>query len=132
MSNGEVRASIKSGLRVNFCVAISTSGTSCVTGSDDDHIRCVRTILLYRCELGFTLHPLQMTYTILVASCRMWDLNTGHLLAMMDGHTNDVICLAISQDGTICVSGSDDGCARVWDLAGKLFLLLPHFQPFKC
>ena len=49
----------------------------------------------------------------------MWDLGTGQLKGLMDGHTNDVISLAISPDGTICVSGSDDGtvkyvCMRGW------------------
>lgn len=147
LSTGQVRASIKSGTRVNFCVAITPAGTSCVTGADDDHIRwemqivCMLYVLVLCCVvLGVAEHSSMsavasaarsrshqhtnthlhtLTSHCMLCTYRMWDLVSGQLAAVMDGHTNDVICLAVSPDGTICVSGSDDGTVRVWDIAGQ-------------
>ena len=40
-------------------------------------------------------------------------------LAAFTGHTDNVISLAFSDDGTMAVSGGKDGTARVWRLPAK-------------
>jgi len=48
---------------------------------------------------------------------RAWDCRTGACVAERRGHTEPVMDLALSPDGSRCVSASDDGTARVFSLA---------------
>mmetsp|Transcript_50324 Transcript_50324/g.78664 ORF Transcript_50324/g.78664 Transcript_50324/m.78664 type:complete len:1075 (-) Transcript_50324:84-3308(-) len=52
------------------------------------------------------------------ASCvvRGWDPRSGARLWRLRGHTENVRALAMSDDGTICISGSADRTVRVWDV----------------
>ncbi|KAG1896237.1 WD40-repeat-containing domain protein [Suillus fuscotomentosus] len=45
---------------------------------------------------------------------RLWDLETGVVLKMMEGHNSAVHALAISRDGQIIASGDDDGKVIAW------------------
>jgi len=45
---------------------------------------------------------------------QVWDAQTGHELALLQGHTGPVWGLAWSPDGLRLVSASDDGTARIW------------------
>ena len=45
---------------------------------------------------------------------RVWDLETGRCLHVLEGHTASVRCVTVR--GSVAVSGSYDGSARVWDL----------------
>jgi len=47
-------------------------------------------------------------------TARVWDSQTGRLLATMTGHSGRVNYVAFSPDGKRIVSVSDDGTARVW------------------
>jgi WD40 repeat protein len=53
---------------------------------------------------------------------RVWDANTGEMLARLEGHTNSVWCFAATKDAQLLVSGSWDGTVRYWDLQLKLEL----------
>jgi WD40 repeat protein len=44
---------------------------------------------------------------------RIWDLRTGGILVMLDGHKLQVNCVCQLRDGRIC-SGSNDKTLRVW------------------
>ena len=48
---------------------------------------------------------------------RVWDADSGALLATLTGHTGAVYSVGFSPDGARLVSGSDDGTLRLWDAA---------------
>lgn len=45
---------------------------------------------------------------------------SGFCEATFEGHELDVLCIAISIDGTFAVSGSSDHTLRVWDLKKRM------------
>ena len=47
-------------------------------------------------------------------SVRVWDASTGAELQQLNGHTDYVISVAFSHDGTSIVSGSSDKSVWVW------------------
>jgi WD40 repeat protein/DNA-binding SARP family transcriptional activator len=49
------------------------------------------------------------------ASVPVWDLETGELRLVLEGHTDVVSALAFSPDGRRLITGSFDGTASVWD-----------------
>ena len=46
----------------------------------------------------------------------MWDLETGHALRTLEGHSRGVEGVALSADGRRAVSASFDSTLKVWDL----------------
>jgi U3 small nucleolar RNA-associated protein 15 len=48
---------------------------------------------------------------------RVFDPSTRTPLRMFKGHTKAVRCLAFGNGNTSLVSGGDDGCVRLWDVA---------------
>jgi WD40 repeat protein/serine/threonine protein kinase len=47
----------------------------------------------------------------------IWDAASGQLVHGLKGHTDAVLSLAYSRDGSKLLSGSYDGAARIWDVA---------------
>jgi hypothetical protein len=46
---------------------------------------------------------------------KVWDLDTGLVLATLDGHACGVTACTVTPDGRRVVSGSDEGILKVWD-----------------
>ncbi len=46
---------------------------------------------------------------------QIWDIKTGALLHLLEGHGDRVNIVAYSPDGQYLISGSDDKTARIWD-----------------
>lgn len=49
-------------------------------------------------------------------SLRLWDAKTGEELALLEGHLDAVVCVAVAADGVRAASASLDKTVRSWDL----------------
>jgi WD40 repeat protein len=47
----------------------------------------------------------------------LWDVASGRLLALLEGHGREVIAVAFSPDGHTLATGSRDDTARLWEVA---------------
>ncbi|OIW05430.1 hypothetical protein TanjilG_23256 [Lupinus angustifolius] len=45
-----------------------------------------------------------------------WEVDTGRLLKKWRAHYRPVTCLIFNEDESLLITGSEDGCVRVWDL----------------
>ncbi|MBA2306875.1 WD40 repeat domain-containing protein, partial [Candidatus Dependentiae bacterium] len=72
--------------------------------------------------------------TVLTASgdctARLWDVNTGQQLHILQGHTYAVSSVACSPDGKILITCSNDNTTRLWDVitGQQLHILGEHTQ----
>ena len=57
---------------------------------------------------------------------KVWDLDSGRVLATLEGHTNTVTACAVTPDGRRVISASDDQTLKVWDLATGSLLATFH------
>ncbi|KAK1554006.1 hypothetical protein Q3G72_006528 [Acer saccharum] len=46
----------------------------------------------------------------------LWEVETGRLIKKWHAHYRAVTCLVFSSDDSLLISGSEDGCVRVWSL----------------
>jgi len=108
-------------------VSISADGGKAVSSSHDGTIRiwdvtnakCIHTIQQASLRLGisgdggFVVSPGGTGNH----DVRVWDADSGELVGVMTGHTGRVTCVAISFDGRVAVSGSEDLSVIVWDVS---------------
>lgn len=47
---------------------------------------------------------------------RSWDIKTGRMIHLMEGHTQKVYSVVIDSERNRCMSGSMDSSVRIWDL----------------
>jgi WD40 repeat protein len=60
---------------------------------------------------------------------KVWDLETGHLLATLEGHAYGVWACAVTPDGGRVVSASADHTLKVWDLKTYTCLVTHRGDP---
>jgi len=107
-----------------YSLALSADG-KLLSGSADGNIRqwnldtgkCTRIMKTEK-----TIHALIFSqdgkfYSASTNQICQWDLAAGQTLRVMQGHTSDVTCLAVSADGKWLYSGSDDNTIRTWDVS---------------
>ena len=51
----------------------------------------------------------------------LWDVPNTTVLRRFRGHAGRVNCVKLNEEGTIAVSGSVDGTARIWDLRSRSY-----------
>ncbi|KAJ2731244.1 WD repeat-containing protein 83 [Coemansia sp. BCRC 34962] len=103
------------------------SGSYVFTGGQDKTIRLINSttgdiIQTYQ-EHGWGIQGLAVSKdSNSLASCGgtdravyLWDVSQAQLTRKLSGHTQHVDCVAISDNGSIIVSGSFDKTVRVWD-----------------
>ena len=52
----------------------------------------------------------------------MWNIEINELIATLEGHSDEVTCLAFNNDETELFSCSSDGKIIVWDLKTKTLI----------
>jgi len=65
---------------------------------------------------------------------RMYDLvNLGSPPTIYEGHTGNVTCATIQQDGKWFITTGEDGCVRVWDHRAQGYQVgITHTAPINC
>ena len=55
-------------------------------------------------------------YGFVGSTLRLWDVNTGEIIRVLDGHSDDVTSVAFSADGRTLASASRDGALLLWEI----------------
>jgi WD40 repeat protein len=119
-----------------ICVALSSDGTSLVTGTAAGEVWLWRVadrtpLLALQGHTG-QVHGLALNEDgRLLASgsadgtVRLWDTPSGRLLSTLQVHASGVWGVALSADGQLLASGSADGTVRLWEAStGRLLATL--------
>lgn len=72
------------------------------------------------CPLWFcdSLWYIVICYCIFTYCSSAWDALTGKLQWVQEGHEDAILCMALSNDGSLLLTGADDATVRVFSTAG--------------
>lgn len=94
------------------------SVVSVISGRDSNWGACLRVIQIP--SEAFSVKLSLDGSTIVSGSddaiVRVWDVASGEILKVLEGHTDSIACVALSANGSIIASGSNDLTIRLWDL----------------
>uniref|UniRef100_A0A915AKP4 WD repeat-containing protein 18 n=1 Tax=Parascaris univalens TaxID=6257 RepID=A0A915AKP4_PARUN len=79
--------------------------------------RHVKSVLIGPAESVLTSDDGALLFVTIGTQLFTWMVNTGELLSVVDAHYQRISCLCLSSDGTLLISGSDDGSVNVFHLA---------------
>lgn len=116
-------------------LAVLPGGETLVSGSGDCTLR-MWSLSQGTCEGEKTVHTdsvrgvavapgLGLVTASHDATLKLWTLS-GDAIAEMVGHTALVYCCAVSPDGALIASGSEDNTAKVWRTDGECLQTLEH------
>ncbi|EDO31117.1 predicted protein, partial [Nematostella vectensis] len=138
-------------MRTQECIITKPASVSCVTrvatspkvvtGSSDGEMKlwdCVtgECVTIARHDGAVTCAQVTQDGTQVVSgsadgtdsTIRLWDLTKGECKQVMQGHTNEVLCLSVTSNDKTIVSGSNDFTARVWNVATGKCVSTVKFQ----
>jgi WD40 repeat protein len=115
-----------------YSVCWSRDGRRVVSGADNDgtarvwDVESGKTVLAIATELATVYAVIYSPDTTMIATggykkgshmeyLKIWDAETGKLVANLKGHTSLVLCLAWTANGKILISGSADHSIRTWN-----------------
>ncbi|MBI2947167.1 MAG: protein kinase [Verrucomicrobia bacterium] len=67
-------------------------------------------------------------------TARIWDISTGEVLLTLKGHTDGILCVAVSPDGRRVLTAGADHVAKVWDASDgrEVLTLAGHTNRVSC
>ncbi|MCP6761975.1 MAG: serine/threonine protein kinase [Fischerella sp. CENA71] len=98
-----------------FCLSVIVLGTWNLYRSSQPYL--FKTIEQENIVNSVAINPDGQSFVTGVGSkIKTWNLQTGELKSTLNGHNDSISCLALSLDGKILVSGSNDGTIKIWNL----------------
>lgn len=70
-------------------------------------------------QRGSTLHEDRLVTTSGDGTAIAWNLDTGEVVRILEGHSASILAAAVTRKGRFAVTGSEDGTVRVWDFCAS-------------
>jgi WD40 repeat protein/mono/diheme cytochrome c family protein len=143
VASGRELARLEGHDAVVTCVAFSPDGRLALSGGYD-HALLVWDLsnrrLLRRLEHpvryvnGLAISPDGQSALVGGDTLHLVDLETGKAIRRLEGHQRPIVAVAFSPDSRHALTGSDDGTARLWEVASgrQRRLLAGHVGPVRC
>ncbi len=91
-----------------------------VLSADNDHRAYIWDTNTARIEQTFdSIHlPARLSPDghYLFAGTEVWDIAAGQIIKILDGAAKDLLCLALSPDGSMLLTSESEGLTKVWDV----------------